>query len=58
MSLKEKSLVILWNPGDREVALNMVFMYTINAILNEWWEKIILIIWGPSAELASIDKEI
>jgi hypothetical protein len=57
MSIKEKNLVVLWTSGDREVSLNMVFMYTFNAILKEWWKKITLIIWGPSAELASVDKE-
>ena len=26
----EDSLVVLWTSGDKEVALNMVFMYTLN----------------------------
>jgi hypothetical protein len=54
----KKSLVVLWTSGDREVALKMVFMYTLNAKLKGWWEEVILIVWGPSAELLSRDEEL
>ena len=36
----------------------MVFMYTINALLNCWWEQVTLIIWGATAKLASEDTKI
>jgi len=55
---EEPGLVILWTSGDKEVALKMVFMYTRNAIQNEWWKEVTFIVWGPSAKLASEDKEI
>lgn len=58
MSEEKKSLVVLWTSGDREVALKMVFMYTLNAKLKGWWEEVILIVWGPSAELLSKDAEL
>ena len=58
MSADKKSLVVLWTSGDREVALKMVFMYTLNAKLKGWWEEVILIVWGPSAELLSRDEEL
>ena len=58
MSEEKKSLVVLWTNGDREVALKMVFMYTLNAKLKGWWEEVILIVWGPSAELLSRDEEL
>lgn len=58
MSQNEEELVILWTSGDKEVALNMVFMYALNSRLNGWWASIRLIIWGPSARLASEDEEI
>ncbi|MEJ2249980.1 MAG: DsrE family protein [Candidatus Lokiarchaeota archaeon] len=58
MKSNEDKLVILWTSRDKEVALNMVFMYTLNAIINKWWNDITFIIWGPSAELASNDQEI
>jgi hypothetical protein len=31
----EPGLVVLWTSADREVALKMVFMYTLNAKRNE-----------------------
>ena len=58
MSADKKSLVVLWTSGDREVALKMVFMYTLNAKLKGWWEEVILIVWGPSAKLLSQDEEL
>lgn len=58
MSTKKNSLVVLWTCGDREVALKMVFMYTLNAKLKGWWKEVVLIVWGPSAELLSQDEEL
>ena len=58
MSNDRKSLVVLWTSGDREVALKMVFMYTLNSKLKGWWEEVTLIVWGPSAKLLSQDKEL
>ena len=58
MSNGRKSLVVLWTSGDREVALKMVFMYTLNSKLKGWWEEVGLIVWGPSAKLLSRDKEL
>jgi len=51
-------LYVLWTSGDREVALTMAFMYTFNAKTKGWWEKVNLIIWGPSAKLLSQDEEL
>jgi len=58
MNADKKALVVLWTSGDREVTLKMVFMYTLNAKLKGWWEEVILIVWGPSAELLSRDEEL
>ncbi len=51
-------LYILWTSGDREVALEMVFMYARNAKVREWWDEVALIVWGPSASLLSRDEEL
>jgi hypothetical protein len=51
-------LVIVWTSGDRDLALKMVFMYTLNSRLNSWWEDITFIVWGPSANLISYDYEL
>ena len=53
-----KELVVLWTSGDRDVALKMVFMYTLNSKLRGWWETVTFIVWGPSAWLLSVDSEL
>ncbi len=59
MSGQEKdSLVVVWTSGDREVAEKMVFMYTLNSMLNDWWKEVTLIIWGPSSKLVTEDLEL
>jgi len=51
-------LLVVWTSGDRDVAMNMVFMYTYNAKKNEWWENIRFIVWGASTKLLSGDTEL
>ncbi len=58
MNQTNDKLVVLWTSQDREVALHMVFMYTINSKAREWWKEINFIIWGPSAKLLSEDTEL
>jgi hypothetical protein len=58
MSDVKNSLVILWSSRDRDVALNMVFMYALNAKKHNWWQDVHLIVWGPSAKLLSEDQEL
>jgi hypothetical protein len=36
----------------------MVFMYTVNSLLKNWWEKVTLIVWGATAKLVSEDENI
>jgi len=54
----EEKLVIVWSSGDRDVALKMVFMYTLNARKRGWWDDITLVVWGPSAKLLTEDQEL
>ena len=54
----QDQLVVLWTSGDPETFKSMVFMYTYNAKKNGWWKEITFIIWGPSAKLASTNREI
>ena len=49
-SMKD-TLAVLWTSGDAMVAENVAFMYTHAAAKNKWFEKVILIVWGPSADL-------
>ena len=58
MADANNTLVVLWTSGDREVALKMVFMYTMNSKKKGWWEEVIFIVWGPSAKLLAEDSEL
>ncbi|MFH1058112.1 MAG: DsrE family protein [Pseudomonadota bacterium] len=51
----QEEVAIIWAARDREVALNLAFMYAKNARLKGWWSKVTLVIWGPSAELTTQD---
>ena len=53
-----EKMVIVWTSGDREVALKMVFMYTLNAKTRGWWDDITLVVWGPSAKILTEDEEL
>ncbi|TET48984.1 MAG: DsrE family protein [Actinomycetota bacterium] len=54
----KNSLVVVWSSCDRDIAEKMVFMYTLNSKLREWWKEVTLIIWGPSSKLISEDIEL
>jgi hypothetical protein len=51
-------LDILWTSADKDVALNMVFMYALNSKKHGWWKEVNLIVWGPSTYLAANDPQI
>lgn len=48
----DRHLHILWANTDPVAAENMVLMYARNALLNDWWDKVTVIIWGGSQKLA------
>ena len=52
---KEK-FVMIWSSADRDVAVNMVLLYTYNSKRAKWWDDITLVVWGPSANLLAEDK--
>ena len=58
MDTEKDSLVVLWTSGDRDIAIKMVFMYTLNSKLKQWWKNVTLIVWGPSAKLLCEDAEL
>jgi hypothetical protein len=57
-STEPSELVVIWTSGDREVAMKMVFMYTLNSKLKGWWKEVNLIVWGTSSKLISVDTEL
>lgn len=53
-----ESIFIIWSSADPDVAYNLAFMYAHNSLKRDWWKTVRLIIWGPSAKLASEDPDI
>lgn len=58
MNSAQDRQLIVWTSADREVALNMVFMYAENAAKREWMDTVRLLIWGPSGKLLVGDPEL
>ncbi len=58
MENEKKKLLVLWTSGDRETAMNMVFMYSLNSKLKGWWDEVTLLVWGASTKLLGQDEEI
>ena len=50
-STAKDTLVVLWSSGDPAVAEKVCLMYTHASYKYEWFKKVILIVWGPSAKL-------
>jgi len=57
-SVDSSKLAVVWTSGDRDVALKMVFMYTLNAKKQGWFDQVQLIVWGPSSKLLTEDEEL
>jgi len=55
--MKDK-LTILWTNDDPTTAELMVFMYARNAIKQNWWKEVDLIIWGATAKLVGENTDI
>lgn len=51
-------LAVVWTSGDADVAHRMVFMYVYNAQKRGWFDRSLLIVWGPSARLLAGDKDL
>ena len=56
MSSAKDTLVVLWTSGDPELAEKVCFLYTNAALEYSWYNKVIFIVWGPSAKLLSENK--
>jgi len=54
----ESSLVVLWTTSEKDVFTKMLYIYTITAKKQAWFDDVTLIVWGPSAKLLAEDKEL
>lgn len=52
------SLVVVWTSDDPYVAERMVLMYTHGAENQEWFDEVILVVWGPSAKLIAENEKL
>ena len=50
---KKEHLHILWTDKTPITTEKMVFMYALNSLKQSWWEKVTIIIWGATTQVAS-----
>lgn len=51
-------LAVVWSSGDPEVAHRVCLMYTHAAKKAAWFDRVRLVVWGPSARLLAADKDL
>lgn len=56
--MSDKTIHILWTNDNPDTSHNMVMMYATNAMLNNWWDEVTVIIWGATAKYVANDKAI
>ena len=48
----DRHLHIIWTNADPLTAEHMVMMYAKNSMLNGWWDKVTVVLWGAPQKLA------
>jgi len=56
--MKNNHLYILWTNDNELTAEHMVMMYSKNAVLRNWWDKVTVIIWGATSKLVAENTNI
>ena len=51
-------LNVVWSSADPDVAMNVCFMFTLNAKRRGWFDTVHLIVWGPSAKLLTENEQL
>ncbi len=49
--INERHLHIFWINGDPVTSEEMVLMYARNAMLNGWWDRVTVVLWGAPQKL-------
>ena len=44
--VSDRHLHIIWANGDPVTSEDMVLMYAHNSILNGWWDRVTVVLWG------------
>jgi hypothetical protein len=55
---EERRIFIIWVSEQPETAEQMAFMYAKNSLLRDWWDRVRLIVWGPSAMTLAENREV
>lgn len=55
---QDSRLAVVWSSGDPEVAHRVCLMYCHAAKEQKWFDRVVLVVWGPSARLLAADKEL
>ena len=53
-----RHLHILWTNADPTTGKLMVMMYAKYSMINQWWDKCTVIIWGATVKLISENQEL
>jgi hypothetical protein len=51
-------LAVVWSSADRDVAAQVCLSYVEDAVKNKRFDKVALIVWGPSIKLLANDREL
>ncbi|MCR5481686.1 MAG: DsrE family protein [Clostridia bacterium] len=54
--MEDRHLYIIWTNGDPITSEHMVLMYSTNALLNGWWDKVTVVMWGAS-QITALENE-
>ncbi len=54
----KEELFILWTNDNPITSEKMVCMYAHNSVLERWWDKVTVIIWGATATYVANNKDI
>jgi len=53
---QKESLLVLWTTDNKETVENMLFMYSHNAMKQNWFDEVVVLVWGPSQKLLLNDE--
>lgn len=56
--MKNDELMILWLSADKRAAADMALLYARDSLLNGWFRRVTLLLWGPTVETAATDSAI
>lgn len=53
--MNSDELMILWLSADKRAAIDMALLYARDSLLNGWFKRVTLLLWGPAVEAAALD---